>query len=430
MAHGQRPGTISRVLAPSPPPCPRPGLTHQSQEEQTQCTLKDNNNEQLTPRVSANKYLKNCDPSREDMEDTCSEYDNVGSDVEQDCDEVLHLSREGVVDMRYYKQYCPGDGNYVKHADDNVTEGCRAVDQFIPRPRRGTEVCEGSQPDTEPCRTGRRFNSHRAPIAGEEAEGEVGKGQENRYFLCDMDEIEEVLDGAKFIEDMEEEETETGVERQTGFYHSNDSDRIRNAGGERERDDGHISRNHNIQGAGKKLVCESSHMGSKEKERQGKGRGRRGTGEDVEHIATGMKGCMSSSAEQRPQTLSKDCKKAAVRTKARPGATKSHPPAPPRQPQAQMQAGAQKALQHRRETPPVPRTSPPAHGQESHPRVIKPPLAPHHTPEPQRETIEDSQRQLEKPQQVTDANRAGFVLSHPPGGSRLLILSAQSEVRF
>uniref|UniRef100_A0AAV2KZ49 Amyloid-beta A4 precursor protein-binding family A member 3 n=1 Tax=Knipowitschia caucasica TaxID=637954 RepID=A0AAV2KZ49_KNICA len=33
------------------------------------------------------------------MEDTGSEYDNVGSDVEQDYDEVLHLPREGAVDM-------------------------------------------------------------------------------------------------------------------------------------------------------------------------------------------------------------------------------------------------------------------------------------------------------------------------------------------
>ncbi|XP_075998527.1 uncharacterized protein apba2a [Genypterus blacodes] len=405
MAHGQRPGTISRVLAPSPPPCPGPGLTHQSQEEQTQCTVKDNNNEQLTPPVSAKQYRTNCDLRREDMEDTCSEYDNVGSDVEQDYDEVLHLNREGVVDMRYYKQYCPGDGNYVKHADDNVPEGCRAVDQFVPRPRHGTEACEGSQSDPEPCRTSHRFSSHCAPIAGEEAEGEVGKGQENRYFLCDNDEIEEVLDGAKFIEDMEEEEEETepSVERQTGFYHSNESDRIRNAGGEREREDVHMARNHNNPGASKKLGCEPSHMGSKEKERQGKGRGRRGPGGgDVERIATGMKGCMSSSTEQRPKMSSKDSKKAAVRTKARPSATKTHPPAPPRHPHAQTHVEAQKASQHRRETPPpppVPRTIPPANSQESHPRVIKPSLAPHHTPEQQREPIEDSQRQLEKPQQ-------------------------------
>ncbi|XP_044048493.1 amyloid-beta A4 precursor protein-binding family A member 2 [Siniperca chuatsi] len=404
MAHGKRPGTISKILAPSPPPCPGPELTKQNQEEQRglvkeaseqpPCTLKDDNNDQLTPRLPANHYYMSCDPSPENMEDTCSEYDNVGSDVEQDYDQVLHLNREGVVDMKYYKQYCPEDGGYIKHAvGDNINENSSAVDQFTPRPHHGTEICEGSQSDTKPHKTGRRFRSHCAPSAGGEAETEVEKGQENRFFFSDGDEIEEVLDGAKFIEDLEE--TEDSVQT---LYQDNENERIRKGGDEREReDDTRVARNHNIPGASKK--CESSHMGSKEKERQGKGRGRRGTGEDIEQIVSGIKGCATNSTEQRPKTSSKDAKKAAVRTKARSGSSKQHPPPPPRRSHAQSPADTQKA-QPRRETPPVPRPSPAsANSQESESRVIKPSLAPHHTPEKQREPLEERQRRPEKPQQ-------------------------------
>lgn len=413
MAHGKKPGTITKILAPSPPPCPGPGLPKQSQEEQQSlvkkasekqpCTLKDDNDDQLTPPVPASHYYMSCDPSPEDMEDTCSEYDNVGSDVEQDYDEVLHLNREGVVDMRYYKQYSPEDGGYIKHAvGDNINENSSAVDQFTPRPRHGTEVCEGSQSDTKPHKTGHRFRSHCAPTAGDGAEREVEKGQENRFFFSDGDEIEEVLDGAKFIEDLEE--TEDSVQRQTSLYQDNENERIRKGGDEREREDGtRVARNHNIPGASRK--CESSHMGSKEK---GKGRGRRGAGEDMEHIVSGIKGCSTNSAEQRPKTLSKDCKKAAVRTKARSGSSKQHPPPPPRH-APPPPADTQKAPP-RRETP-VPRPSPPsANSRESEPRVIKPSLAPHHTAEQQREPLEERQRQPEKPQQVNQC-RQGRSLS-------------------
>lgn len=416
MAHGKRPGTISKILAPSPPPCPDPGLAKQSQEEQQglvreaseqpPCTLKDNNNDQLTPHIPANHYYMSCDPSPVDMEDTCSEYDNVGSDVEQDYDEVLHLNREGVVDMRYYKQYCPEDAGYIKHAvGDNINENSSAVDQFTPRSRHGTEIREGSQSDTKPHKTGHRFRSHCAPTAGDEAERVVEKGQENRFFFSDGDEIEEVLDGAKFIEDLEE--TENSVQRQTSLYQDNENEQIRKGGDENEiEDDTRVARNHNITGGSKK--CESSHMGSKEKERHGKVRGRRGTGEDTEHIVSGIKGCTTNSAEQRPKTSSKDCKKAVVRTKARSGSSKQHPPPPPRHSHAQSPADAPKA-QPRRETPPVPRPSPSStNSREGEPRVIKPSLAPHHTPEQQREPLEERQRRPEKPQQVTNANRAGL----------------------
>uniref|UniRef100_UPI0037E7ACFA amyloid-beta A4 precursor protein-binding family A member 2 n=1 Tax=Semicossyphus pulcher TaxID=241346 RepID=UPI0037E7ACFA len=405
MPHGKRPGTISKILAPSPPPCPGPGLIKQCQEErrglvreaseQPPCTLKDDNNDQLTPPVPENHYYMSCDPSPEDMEDTCSEYDNVGSDVEQDYDEVLHLNREGVVDMRYYKQYSPEGGGFIKHAlGDDINEN--SSDQFTQRPRHSTEVCEGPQADTKPHKTSHRFRSHCAPTAGDEADREVGKGQENRFFFSDGDEIEEVLDGAKFIEDLEE--TEESVQRETIIYQDNENERIRKGGEEREReDDTRVARNQNIQGASKK--CEPPHVGSREKERQGKGRGRRGAGEDVEHVVSGIKGCSTNSAEQRPKTASKDCKKAAVRTKARSGPSKQHPPAPPRQSSAQSPPDTQKA-QPRREPPPVPRPCPPsANSRESEPRVIKPSVAPLHTTEQQREALEEKQRRPEKPQQ-------------------------------
>uniref|UniRef100_A0A8D3CM14 Amyloid-beta A4 precursor protein-binding family A member 3 n=1 Tax=Scophthalmus maximus TaxID=52904 RepID=A0A8D3CM14_SCOMX len=333
MAHGKRTGTISKILAPSPPPCPGPGLTNQSQEEQQglvreaseqpPCTFKDDNNDQLTP-ASAKHFYMSSDPSPEDMEDTCSEYDNVGSDVEQDYDEVLHLNREGVVDRRYYKHYCPEDGGYIKHAGgDDINENSDAVEQFTPRVRHSTEICEGSQSDTKPHKTGHRFRSHCAPIAGDEAERGGEKGQENRFIFSDGDEIEEVLDGARFIEDLEE--TENRVQRPTSLYQGNDNEKIRKGCDEKEREDvTRVTRNPNVQGASKK--CESSHMGSKERERQGKGRGRRGTGEDTEHIVSGIKGCTTNSTEQRPKSSSKDCKKVAVRAKAKPGSSKPHPP--------------------------------------------------------------------------------------------------------
>ncbi|XP_059191921.1 amyloid-beta A4 precursor protein-binding family A member 2 [Centropristis striata] len=412
MAHGNKPGNITKILAPSPPPCPGPGLIKQSQEEQRSlvkeasekptCTLKDDNNDKLTPPVPASHYYKSCDPSPEDMEDTCSEYDNVGSDVEQDYDEVLHLNREGVVDTRYYKQYSPEDGGYIKHAvGDNINDN--NSDQFTPRPRPGTEICEGSQLDTKPQKTGHRFRSHCAPAAGDEAEREVEKGQENRFFFSDGDEIEEVLDGAKFIEDLEE--TESSVQRKTSLYQDNENERIRKGGDEREREENtRVARNHNIPGASKK--CESSHMGPKEKERPGKGRGRKVAVEDVEHVVSGIKGCTTNSTEQRPKTLSKDCKKAAVRTKARSGSSKQHPPPPPRHSHAPPPADTQKPPPCR-EAPPVPRPSPPsANSRESEPRVIKPSLAPHHTPEQQREPLEERQRWPEKPQQAEKPSTA------------------------
>lgn len=414
MAHGKRPGTISKILAPSPPLCPGPGLTTQSREEQrglvserseqSPCGFKNGDQDQLIPPVPANHYYMSCEPSPEDMEDTCSEYDNVGSDVEQDYDEVLHLNREGVVDARYYKQYCPEEGGYSKCADgDDVNENNCAADQFAPRPQHSAGTREGSQSDTKPHKTSHRLRLHCAPTAGDEAEKGVERGQENRFFFSDGDEIEEVLDGAKFIEDLEE--TENSVQRQASPYQDNENERIRKGGDERERvDDTRLARHPNNPGGGKK--CQPSHVASKEKERQAKGRGRRGTGEDVERAVSGIKGCATNGTEQRPKMSSKDSKKGAVRSKARSGSSKENPPPPPCQSHAQSPANTQKARPHR-ETPPAPRPSPSSTtSRDSEPGVIKPSLAHHHTVEEQREQLEDQQRPAEKSQQVTNTNRA------------------------
>uniref|UniRef100_A0A3B4H214 Amyloid-beta A4 precursor protein-binding family A member 3 n=1 Tax=Pundamilia nyererei TaxID=303518 RepID=A0A3B4H214_9CICH len=348
MAHGKRPGSISKILVPGTSSCPGPGQSKEERgglvneaTEQPPCALEEDNNDQLTSPVSANHYYMSCDPSPEDMEDTCSEYDNVGSDVEQDYDEVLHLNREGGVDMRYYKQYCPEDGGYIKHAvSDNTNENTSAPDQMTPRPRHGTEI-----------------------FAGDETEGGVKKGQEDRFFFGDGDEIEEVLDGAKFIEHLEE--TEDSIQRQASLYQGNENERIRKGGEERQREgDVRVTRNPNVLGASKK--CE-------------------------------------------------DCKKVAVRTKARSSSSKQHPIPPPRHSHAQPPTETQKPQPHR-EPPPVPRPSnSTANSRENEPRVIKPSLAPLHTPEQQRESLEERQRRLEKPQQVSNANRTHLCQLLSPG---------------
>ncbi|KAM4572621.1 uncharacterized protein apba2a isoform 2-T3 [Odontesthes bonariensis] len=405
MAHGKKPGTISKVLALSPPSCPGAGLLKPSQEEQrslvretTQqpsCSLKDGNKDQLTPPLFAKHYYMSCDPSPEDMEDTCSEYDNVGSDVEQDYEEVAHLNREGIVDIRYYKQYCPEDEKHT--VGDDINENAAAADQIqTPKARLSTEKTERPQSDSKPYKLGHHFRSHCDPVAGVEAEGAVKKGKGDRFFHSEEDELEEVLDGARFKEYLGE--TEKNVQRPTSLYQNHENDRIKKGGDDRKREDAtRVTRNHGITGASKK--CESSHMGSKEKERQGKGQGRRGTGEDTGHIVSGIKGSVTTSTEQRPKSASRDCKKSTVRSKARPGSSKKHPPPPLRHSHAQPPTDTQKVEPHR-ETPPVPRPSlSAANSRDSEPRVIKPSLAPHHTAEQQKESLEERQRGPEKPEQ-------------------------------
>lgn len=422
MAHGKRPGAISKTLAPEPPPCPGLGPAAHIQEEERDLvsetseqrlrSLNDGENAQVTPHAPANQYYTNSDPSHtEDMEDTCSEYDNVGSDVEQDYDEVLHLNREGLVDTRYYKQYCPEEGGYIKRTEgDDINEN-----QLALRPRHSSEMCEGSESDPAPHKASHCSRPHCAPAAGVEAERGVEKGQENRFFFSDGDEIEEVLDGAKFIEDLEE--TESSVQRQQSLYQDNENKQIRKGGDERERvDDTRVARHHNIPAGGKKPM--SSHVASKEKERQGKGRGRRVAVEDVERGVSGIKGCPSNGAEQRPKASSRECKKAAARIKARSGSGKQqqHPPPPPRHPLAQAPANNRKARPHREAAPaPALRVAPAAAAtaattsQDCEPRAVKPPQAHHDGEEPQREPPEDRQRQEEKPQLASQVKRGGFV---------------------
>lgn len=422
MAHEKRPGTTSTPLAPSPSLHPSPRATEPSQEAhrglkrevsaQSLSPSKEDDNDRLSPSVPANHYYMSCDPSPEDMEDTCSEYDNVGSDVEQDYDEVLHLNREGVMDMRYYKQYNPEDGGHTKPAvGDYRNESSSAVEQFAPKPRHNTETCEGSQSDTKPYKAGRPFRSHCK--GSDKAESEVEKVLENSFFLNSGDEIE-VLDGAKFIEDIEE--TENSVQRQVSHHQDSDAERIRKGRDDRERDDGaRMTRNHNMPGVNKK--CELSHVGAKEKQRQGKGRGRRATGKDGEHTVTEGKDCTTNKNEQRPKTSSKDNKKAPPRTKAKCSSSKQHPLPPPHHSLAQAPADAQN-VQPRREHPLVARPS--TNSRESDPRVIEP--SPRQTPEEQRETLEEGQP--ENTQQVITANRI------PRGHILPLMSSGENSLQF
>ncbi|XP_054632800.1 amyloid-beta A4 precursor protein-binding family A member 2 isoform X3 [Dunckerocampus dactyliophorus] len=378
MAHGNKPAApISNLAAATPQLCAGSGPTKPSQEAhialvrevsaQTSCTLKDDNNDQLT---AANHSFF----SGEDMEDTCSEYDNVGSDVEQDYDEVLHLNRGAVMDTRYYKQYCPEDGAYLKHAGGKIAD-----DSGSATPHQSTERCDGSQSDTKPRKVGRPFTSRCTAIRREAAEGEeVGKGLENRFFFCDGDEIEEVLDGARFIEDLEEESLENNVPRQLGHYE--DDDRIRKGCDERDREnDRGFTRN------------------TKE-DRQGKGRGRKTAGQDV-----GIKGCTTNKNDNRVKTSSKENKKAPMRTKAKSSSGKQHPP--PRHSHGQTPINSQKT-----ETPPVTRPSVLTNNQESEPSVIKPSPPLRHALEQETRPPEESQNQPQKLQQQDEKKPSTAVM--------------------
>ncbi|XP_034032104.1 amyloid-beta A4 precursor protein-binding family A member 2 isoform X2 [Thalassophryne amazonica] len=409
MAHGKRPGPISKILVPSSQLCADPVVTKVNQEEhrglvrESRCTLKDDNDDRLTPPVPGNQLFRSCDPGPEDMEDTCSEYDNVGSDVEQNCDEVLHLSREGVVNVRNFNQYCPENSSYIKPAEaDIINERCSAAEQVTQRPHHATEICKGSHKDTKPLKTNRRFSSHHP--TEEEVLGEMESVQENRYFLSDTDDIEEVLDGARFIEDLEE--TGQSLPKQSSLYQDNESERFRKAGHDGEREGfARNMRNRNVPGTSKKVGGESPHMASKEKERHAKGRGRRGAGENTEQIVSGIKGYTINSVEHRPKMSTKDCKKTAARTKARYTSSKQHPPPPPHHSHAHSHVSTQRA-QLQRETTPPPTPSPIANSQESNHHFIKPTPDPHHTPEHQREPTEEPtedtpEEMLENPQHVT-----------------------------
>ncbi|MEQ2219160.1 hypothetical protein XENOCAPTIV_013403, partial [Xenoophorus captivus] len=310
------------------------------------------------------------------MEDACSEYDNVGSDVEQDYDEVLHLNSQGPINMRYCNQHSPG---VVEQAEESHKDP--TADQITEKSHHSTKKCERPQSDGKPYRMGHRFKSHCAPIAGDEAEGGMKIIQGDRFFYKDGDDFEEVLDGARFIEDLDE--TEISVQRPTSFYQGIESERIKKGAHERKREDEtRIPRNHNLSGAGRK--SEPSRVGPKGKERQGKSRGRGVAGDETQH----------SSTEQHPKTMSK---KSVVRSKDWPGSSKHHHPPPAHR--AQSPPDPQRTLPHR-EILPVSGPHPsPADNQEIESRPIKPFVAPQHTAEQQRESPEERQRGSEKPEQ-------------------------------
>lgn len=391
MAHGKRAGTISDVLARGP----QQGEEDQRRlvdeaSEQTLCALINGDNDHLTPPAPAQQYYMTCEPNPEDMEDTCSEYDNVGSDVEQDCDEVLHLNREAVVDVRFYKQACPEDGGHAKRTvGDNGNEVSRAVDRPAPRSRPSTETFKGVQSAAKPHKGSHSFRPYCATSARDEGQRGVEKGHENRFLLSDGDEIEEVLDGARFIEDLDE--TASGVPTKTRLCQDNDKDRIRKRG-----DDTRATRKKSAPGGCKKRELSHADL----KERQGKGRGRRGMVEDTERVVSTVKGSTTCSADQRPKTSSKDSKKGSVRSKAR---SSKQPPPPPSPRRGPSPANTQKA-QHHGEMPPVPDPTPSsAASPGSEPRVVKPSQAHPHVPERQEEPPEEAQKGPEKIQQVTNA---------------------------
>lgn len=376
MAHGRRAGAISDIAAPSPPLRSGSGLTSQSGEDRRRlvgaasepapCALVNGDKDHLTPPVPATQCFRSHGPHPEDMDDTCSEYDNVGSDVEQDCEEVLRLSREAGADLSYCKQACAAVG-------DDVNEMSRGVDQHAPRSRHSTEALKGLQSGAKAHQASRSFRPYCAPSGKDEAERGVEKGHENRFLFSDGDEVEEVLDGARFIEDLDD--TGSGVPTQTRLQ-DQEKERIGKRG-----DDARATRKKNAPG------------GCKTREER---RGRRGTGEDMERVVSAVKGSTTCSADQRPKTTSKDSKKGSERSKAR--SSRQHPPPSPHHPHSP--ASAQKAQQHR-EMPHVPEPAPSSlAGPGGQPRVFKPSPASPQAPEGQEEPLEDADAGPESSQQV------------------------------
>lgn len=373
MAHVKRPGPSSKAPSPSVYPAARsPNQeTNQCLEREecefVACATKDVQNDKLT--VPQRQYTPSV-PGLEDMEDTGSEYDNVGSDVEQDYDEVLHLPREGAVDMRYYKQYHPEEAGYLKHhaVTENINENSGAA-----RAVQDTQVNQPLQPQTQPCKPGQR-SIQSGPNVRAAAKCNVGKGQENSYFFNDVDDIEEVLVGVKFIEDLEEQQQNTPQMGEIQECVKNEK--------VMETD----------RGARSQKNLESNKKSDNMKEKNSKGRGRRGNGEFMENTVGKVGSTIST--DQRPRSNHK-------RTKARPSSdnNKPHPPPPPRQPHPPAQPPAtapKREAPSCREPPPVPSD------QDSAPRVTKSVLALHQTAEQQGEHLEERQRELEAAQQVHD----------------------------
>lgn len=369
MAHVKRPGPNSKDPNSSVYTAARPANqeTNQCLERQEFEYIKSASenvqNDQLT--VSQRHYT-NCVPGPEDMEDTGSEYDNVGSDVEQDYDEVLHLPKEGTVDMRYYKQYCPEEAGYLKHhaVTENINENSGAA-----RAAPETQVNQPSQPQTQLCKPGQRSIQSGSNVRAA-AKCNVGKGQENNYFFNDGDDIEEVLVGVKFIEDLEDQEPITPQMGEMRECAKNEKVAQSDRGARNQKNP---ELNKNI------------------KEKNSKGRGRRnGNGEHMENT-TGKPGS-TISIDQRPRSNHK-------RTKARPSSENNKPHPPPRHPHPPLQPPA---TAPKREAPSCREPAPVPSDQDSAPRVTKPVLALQQTAEQQDEHLEERQKEPEATQQVRD----------------------------
>lgn len=385
MAHVKRTGPSSKAPNLSVYPAARPTNqeTNQCLERQEcefkKCDSKEVQNDQLT---APQRHYTACGPGPDDMEDTGSEYDNVGSDVEQDYDEVLHLPREGAADMRYYKQYCPEEASYLKrHAvTENINENSGAA-----RAAQDAQVNQPSQPQTQPCKPG-----HRSVQNGRAAaKCNLAKGQENTYFFNDGDDIEEVLVGVKFIEDLEEQEPNTP--QMEAMPECTKSEKMV------EMDKGTRSQ---------KNLDLNKKQESSMKEKSSRPKGRRGNGEHMEN--TIGKSGSTINTDHRLRSNHK-------RNKARPNSdnNKPHPPPPPRHPHPPTQPPA---APPKRETPSCRDPPPVPSDQDSAPRVTKPVLALHQTAEQQGEHLEEREREPEATQQEQDEETSTAVKpeSSPP----------------
>ena len=429
MAHGKRPDTLNRVLVPGSPPCPaacRGKNEHQedqrslAREEQAHSRRTHSDHGQPPPPVPSTHYFL----KSENMEEaeTCSEYDNVGSDVEQDYDEVLHVNRGGGggggggghVNMSYYSQYSSEEGSYTEHTlAGEVLSGPVTPPPSPPLHRQ--EV----HPDAEPPRPAdQRFCHHSppsvplpAPTPGGECEGHShahgGGGEADAirrlgYFIDDSDEIEEVLDGVRFVEDLEED-CDTGPEEAgPAVYRCSDAQRGGKRGGKRGEECSTRSPKPPPD-ASRQLVCEAPGRGPREKGRPGNGRGRRGPAGEAENRAAGPKEGPGVGGEPNPKTAPKDGRKAITRTKTRSDGVKSRPQPPPRQPPPPRHVPPKQAPPPR-ENPvpsPAPRDNGAAHPQEAHPRVTRQSPEQVETPVQYRDPLPDRPRQPEKNPQVT-----------------------------
>ncbi|XP_056455695.1 amyloid-beta A4 precursor protein-binding family A member 2 [Gadus chalcogrammus] len=323
--------------------------------------------------------------------ETCSEYDNVGSDVEQDYDEVLHEACPDTEPPR------PSDPRFCRHPPPSPP---------LPAP---------------PPRGDRDGHAHAHAHGGG---GEADAIRRLGYFIDDSDEIEEVLDGVRFVEDLEED-CDTGPEEAaSAVYQCSDAQRGGKRGEERFREDrAAVARSPEPPPvASRRLVCEAAGRGSREKGRPGNGRGRRGPAGEAENGAAGPKGGPDVSGEPNPKMAPKDGRKAVARTKTRSDGVKSRPQPPPRQPPPPRHVPPKQAPAPK-ETPvpsPAPLDNGAAQQQESHPRAPKQnpeqveAPAQHRDPLPDRPRQQERNPQGERSQPTSMAEEAPEQPSRPP----------------